>query len=569
MIKKDLIDPITEAIKEDNCYKLDVIVEYLDNKNALMHLKLPLFGDTEFTLLHYCFFYGSTNCIEMLCQMGADINAKDNSGRTCAHYAAAHGSLDVFNKIPKEQYEAEDNKGLSPVHYAAIFNSTDIIKFLNIKGCKITEITDKKKRTPFQLAILYGNLKVVEYYIENHIEQAKSEIVNSLQPIHIACKCIYKASDVIKYLIEKGAKIDVVHNYKTPLCYASKSGNLDVVKILINNGAKYQNEAMNPITSATLYGHRDILKYLLRNGFSPNDYGDHEEPPLLVALKQENLEIAYDLLEYGSTACQNNGNRIESYFANYKQKNIREIYDIFISIHKFADINSSDELIQASRQVNPNIMLPILKTVDLEKYIEIDEELLNTKEKLNISLAKKLNNPNKATQAIFMGNIPKLRSSCEIYPDSKIESNEEEEDTDDTPHDIYIKLLNLCKYAKLPFNEKYLNPSFCRRYILCNNAIHHGSLNVLQALLESNLYPPDSTDLYIEAFRLGRFDLIDCMLSNGVSFNSENSELYRLVVNSNCTDIIQKFVQKGMHIYQNDEIFDSSFFANNVIDFNF
>lgn len=99
-------------------------------------------------------------------------------------------------------------------------------------------------------------------------------------PISIACTSYYKKnfSDVkiLKLLIKYGANVNsklFLYNkknkiyFETPLMLASESGNLDVVKILIENGADFNmfepNSGNCPVSNALIQENLDILEYLI------------------------------------------------------------------------------------------------------------------------------------------------------------------------------------------------------------------------------------------------------------------------------------------------------------------
>jgi ankyrin repeat protein len=74
----------------------------------------------------------------------------------------------------------------------------------------------------------------------------------------------------------------------TPLLFAAREGNLDVVKALIKAGAPVgqasAGDHTSPLLMATINGHFDIAMLLLENGASPNQMSDANATPLYSAL---------------------------------------------------------------------------------------------------------------------------------------------------------------------------------------------------------------------------------------------------------------------------------------------
>jgi ankyrin repeat protein len=74
----------------------------------------------------------------------------------------------------------------------------------------------------------------------------------------------------------------------TPLLFAAREGNLDVVKALIKAGAPVgqasAGDHTSPLLMATINGHFDIAMLLLEHGASPNQMSDANATPLYSAL---------------------------------------------------------------------------------------------------------------------------------------------------------------------------------------------------------------------------------------------------------------------------------------------
>ena len=71
---------------------------------------------------------------------------------------------------------------------------------------------------------------------------------------------------MLKYVLKCGADVDIQDsNGWTPLHYACDHGDLEVVKILINDGAnlsKFSNTGFYPIHIAAQNNHCDVIQYL-------------------------------------------------------------------------------------------------------------------------------------------------------------------------------------------------------------------------------------------------------------------------------------------------------------------
>lgn len=133
-----------------------------------------------------------------------------------------------------------------------LINSGDLAKDSKIHVASIWGYASKQGRliddfykdTNLHLLVENDDYKAIKNllaYIKKKHQDKLSEIVNAkdgcdIAPLHLAAG--NGKLDIVKYLINKGASIDVRDCfYQTPLYWAAKSGELDMVKYLVNKGA--------------------------------------------------------------------------------------------------------------------------------------------------------------------------------------------------------------------------------------------------------------------------------------------------------------------------------------------
>lgn len=89
---------------------------------------------------------------------------------------------------------------------------------------------------------------------------------------------------LVKYLLDEHKNQDNISTLKiinersntgeTCLMYAIESGNLDIVTLLCNHGAKLDDQkSPSYVTAAAFYGHKDILEKLIQLGLDINEFG--------------------------------------------------------------------------------------------------------------------------------------------------------------------------------------------------------------------------------------------------------------------------------------------------------
>lgn len=146
-------------------------------------------------------------------------------------------------------------------------------------------------------ALSIGDVDKLKYCLEEGKNNPNDSIILSLREdgilyqgygsLHYAIQnCEKNIVDVISILIQNGADVNQQqHHGETPLYYAVKKGKYNVVKLLIDNGAKVHN----------MIGMENPFKIALENGFNDIFY-------LLIDTNiQNNIETDYnDLLKYAA-----------------------------------------------------------------------------------------------------------------------------------------------------------------------------------------------------------------------------------------------------------------------------
>ena len=145
----------------------------------------------------------------------------------------------------------------------------EIVKYLIEKGSFKDDYTLKFALTD---ATENKHWEIVKYFAEKHIIRKNDILHDALTD------ALYIASsgnlEMVKYLVEHGADADgIVAQYYTPLMAASADGYLDIVKYLVEHGAKINRITETPgsvfycaLSMASYAGQLEIVKYLMENG---------------------------------------------------------------------------------------------------------------------------------------------------------------------------------------------------------------------------------------------------------------------------------------------------------------
>ena len=123
-----------------------------------------------------------------------------------------------------------------------------------------------------------------------------------LSPLHVAG---YNDNiEMIKILLENGAEIDLEDNEgNTPICFCARFGNEKSIKFLKEKGAdiyKRNKSKISPIETCIQYGHKKSMEIFLEFGYEINNISQGEMSLLGVATINNNIEIINYFVEKGA-----------------------------------------------------------------------------------------------------------------------------------------------------------------------------------------------------------------------------------------------------------------------------
>jgi len=175
--------------------------------------------------------------------------------------------LDDVNEVKKEEYKqylianTKSKYGNSALVYAIQENSQKVFTYLSQSTDFNVNNENNSGENPLMMAAFMGNAKLVKFLVEN-----RKAFVNKdgWSPIHYAV--ISGDLEIVSILINAGAKIDALSpNESTPLMYAARYGHIRVVKLLLDKGADLSavnNQDLTPIDFAKMYNQSEIARGL-------------------------------------------------------------------------------------------------------------------------------------------------------------------------------------------------------------------------------------------------------------------------------------------------------------------
>ena len=245
------------------------------------------------------------------------------------HDAIRKGNIELTKKLIANGVDIyrQDEKGYKPLHLASFYGHEDLVKYFISKDVDIDCRAESDESTPLHQAAGAGYNSVCELLIEkganinaickfgspldvsihfNNHETA--ELLKRLGAKHKNLYYAVRAKDEksVKELLSNGADVDSRNNplENTPLIYASFKGYYNIAKVLISNGADV-NMMVNKKTTlnaAASKGHMQIVELLINNNadINPVSYKlGKSETPLDAALVNGFIEVSDFLRKHG------------------------------------------------------------------------------------------------------------------------------------------------------------------------------------------------------------------------------------------------------------------------------
>ena len=206
--------------------------------------------------------------------------------------------------------------GLSPLHSAAISGNLAICKLLVSRGANVN--ASSRGKTALFSAARYRHPDVVQFLLKSKANpNARDDegltalmiLLNDFKRtdaygVKMTPTSEKDALTIVKMLLAAGADPNIGATfYGTPLTSAaSKPGCIEIVRTLLDGGAKV-NESENgftPLHAAVFVGDLDTVKLLISRGANVNERNQMKQTPLTKAKEKQAVEIQKYLIAHGA-----------------------------------------------------------------------------------------------------------------------------------------------------------------------------------------------------------------------------------------------------------------------------
>ena len=210
---------------------------------------------------------GNIEAVKQHLDAGADVNTKDEFGRTPLHGAAYKGHKETVELLIAKgaDVNAKDKRGWTPLHWVVSGGHKEIVELLIAKGADVNE--PHLRWTLLHSAAGKGHKEIAELLIANGADvNAKDKDRFGSTPLSKAV--IEGHNEIVELLIAAGADVnakDVVG--RTPLFYATD--HKEIAELLIANGADVNakdGDGWSVLDMATRLGHPELADLLRKHG---------------------------------------------------------------------------------------------------------------------------------------------------------------------------------------------------------------------------------------------------------------------------------------------------------------
>lgn len=264
---------------------------------------------------------------------GVDVNAQDEDGCTPLHVAKTGDVAKRLIATNSIRLNAEDDEGRSALHCAVLKRRLWVIKALLEAGIDQSIGDDYGNPAAFyaqhsnastwmlrygpeteaisanhldntglfQMAWL-GDVEGTQFFIE---QGADVNARNVLAETALTEASRHGNLDVVRLLLQNGAKVEVATggNRWTPLCQAVRDDRPEVVKILLEHGANKHTKlksGCDAVAEACYRGHHEIARILIERGSRLESLNHFKRTPLHEASRRKDGEWTRWLLRRGA-----------------------------------------------------------------------------------------------------------------------------------------------------------------------------------------------------------------------------------------------------------------------------
>jgi uncharacterized protein len=225
------------------------------------------------TALHIATCRSAGDEVKVLLDVGSDVDARDNLGRTPLMLACGAVSFEIPGDHKKNGGSVKRRR----------FCQSNIVLMLVKRGADVS-LVSARGMGALHFASLAGHVSICRYLLLSTNTKPSRRNRCGRTPLHLACR--HGHASVAEVLISKGAKVDARDSKgRTPLFDAASRGHSDCVSLLLKSNADARtvcDSGQTPLSEATRLAENSIVRILVSQETRGNgSFGcdAHASPP--------------------------------------------------------------------------------------------------------------------------------------------------------------------------------------------------------------------------------------------------------------------------------------------------
>ncbi|CAN0045900.1 unnamed protein product, partial [Ascophyllum nodosum] len=270
------------------------------------------------TPLHIAAGFGKQSVFEALAEAGANIHHRASDGSSVLNMAAITGNLETLGALVRRKVDvrAVGPSGFSSLHLAAINNKEAAIDALIAAGADVNAKSAVGGQTPLHGAVICGGNPETIAALFRHGADDGALDGRGDPPLHVAL--LHGKESAIAALVAGGTDINcrTSKNGLTALDWAAFLGNVDVLKMLVENGADVRGSGPRGDTPLHFAVRRnsvgasetscEAITALLLHGAEVDAADNFGKTPLVIAVEKEKLALVDALVAGGADVNRRN-----------------------------------------------------------------------------------------------------------------------------------------------------------------------------------------------------------------------------------------------------------------------
>lgn len=305
---KLLIDHKADITATDLNQRSALIIAYEHHASRIVKILIESLNPSFFESLtdrereiYLCIacYAGSLPIAKLLIEKNADINAKDSEKEKTALMAACEsGNLEFVKFLLENKADVNARgKDSSPLETAYKRNNIEIFKFLIENNADFSPSSQDFKKSLLVKACEDSKPEMLKLMLDHAKLNEKDPKAAALMKI----ACEHKTFPIVKLLAEYGFDVNIPLNSRgeTPFTLACATEDLETIETLIKKNADLNAQTeMGPVLTKVIYlGKLEVVQLLLKNGANVNLANKSGWTPLMEACYRDNQQIARLLLE--------------------------------------------------------------------------------------------------------------------------------------------------------------------------------------------------------------------------------------------------------------------------------